>query len=256
VLTRISLQASTAAAEPRMSTSFAGFAVLAMALLVLAGCATGGKAKATPVAEGASVAMAPSGGSAKAGTVAENPPVATGPSVTKLEDGREGFIITEVPSVDEASRKNFERAVALLTDQDYGQAVDLLEKVIEQSPGVTAPYIDIAIAYLHVDRPELAEEHLQTALTLFPGHPVACNEYGLLFRKAGRFAEARAMYEKAIERFPDYAPAHKNLGILCDLYLNDPACALEQYEIYSTGRPEDAEVKLWIADLRTRLGRK
>jgi len=213
----------------------AGFAVLAMALSVLAGCATGGKVKAKPVAD--------------------EPSLVTGSSVVRLEDGREGFIITEVPTMDEVSRRDFDRAVAMLKDQDYGQAIDLLEKVIERSPGVTAPYIDIAIAYQRIGKPERAKEHLQTALTLFPGHPVACNEYGLLSRKTGRFAEARAIYEKAIARFPEYYPLHKNLGILCDLYLNDPACAFEHYEMYSNARPEDTQVKLWIADLRARLGR-
>jgi Tfp pilus assembly protein PilF len=213
----------------------AGFAALAMTLSVLAGYASGGKVDAP---------------------VAKEPPAAKGPSVAKLVDGREGFIITEVPTMDEASRRDFDRAVAMLKEQEYGRAIDLLEKVIEGSPGVTAPYIDIAIAYQRTGRPSLAEEHLQTALKLFPGHPVACNEYGLLYRKTGRFAEARAMYEKAIERFPDYYPAHKNLGILCDLYLNDPACALEHYEIYSKARPEDAQVPLWIADVRARTGRR
>ena len=213
----------------------AGFAVLAMVLSVLAGCATDGKVK-------------PAG-------VSQEPSVAEGSSVARLEDGREGFIITEVPQMDEASRRDFERAVAMLKDQDYGQAIDLLEKVIEQSPGVTAPYIDIAIAYQHIGKPEQAEEHLKTALRLVPEHPVASNEYGLLYRKTGRFAEARAIYEKAIARFPDYYPVHRNLGILCDLYLNDPACALEHYEIYSEAKPEDKQVKLWIADLRARLGR-
>jgi Flp pilus assembly protein TadD len=200
-----------------------------MVLSVLAGCATDGKVKPVPVAQE--------------------------PSVARLEDGREGFIITEVPQMDEASRRDFERAVAMLNNQDYGQAIDLLEKVIEQSPGVTAPYIDIAIAYQHIGKPEQAEEHLKTALRLVPEHPVACNEYGLLYRKTGRFDEARAIYEKAIARFPDYYPVRRNLGILCDLYLNDPACALEHYEIYSEARPEDKRVKLWIADLRARLGR-
>ncbi len=208
--------------------AYAGFAVLAMVLSVLAGCATDGKVKAL---------------------------VGHEPSVARLEDGREGFIITEVPKMDEASRRDFDRAVAMLKDQDYGQAIDLLEKVIEQSPGVTAPYIDIAIAYQRIGKPEQAEAHLKTALKLFPEHPVACNEYGLLYRKTGRFAEARAIYEKAIARFPDYYPAHRNLGILCDLYLNDPACALEHYKSYSEARPEDKQVKLWIADLRARLGR-
>jgi Tfp pilus assembly protein PilF len=206
-----------------------------VALSILAGCATEGKVKQAPVAQ--------------------VPSVVKGPSVTRLEDGREGFIITEVPQMDEESRKDFERAVAMLNNQDYGQAIDLLEKVIKLSPGVTAPYINIAIAYTHIGKPEKAEAHLKTALSLVPEHPVACNEYGLLCRKTGRFAEARAVYEKSITTFPDYYPLHRNLGILCDLYLNDLACALEHYEIYSVARPEDKQVKLWIADLRARLGR-
>ncbi len=213
--------------------TYAGFAVLAMVLSVNAGCATDGKVKAA---------------------VAPEPLVAKGPSVEKLEDGRDGFIITEVPKMDEASCRDFDRAVAMLKDQDYGHAIDLLEKVIGQSPGVTAPYVDIAIAYERIGKPERAEEHLKTALKLFPEHPVVCNEYGLLYRKTGRFAEARAIYEKVLMRFPDYYPVHRNLGILCDIYLNDLTCALEHYEIYNNVRPEDKQVKLWIADLRTRLG--
>jgi predicted Zn-dependent protease len=212
----------------------AGFAVLAIALSVLAGCATGGKVKSSD---------------------AHEPSAVKGPSVARLADGREGFVITEVPTMDEASHRDFDRAVAMLKDQNDEQAIELLEKVIERSPGVSAPYIDIAIAYQRIGKPERAEERLQTALTLFPGHPVACNEYGLLYRKNGRFAEARAMYEKAIESFPEYYPAHKNLGILCELYLNDPVCAIEQYEIYSNAKPDDTQVTLWIADLRGRLGR-
>ena len=74
-----------------------------------------------------------------------------------------------------------------------------------------------------------------------------------MLRKGGRFNESRKVYEQAIADFPDYLPARRNLGILCDLYLNDPACALNQFEIYSQGMPEDAQVKIWIAELRMRL---
>jgi Tfp pilus assembly protein PilF len=179
--------------------------------------------------------------------------VVKGPSVARLADGRDGFIITEVSQMDEASRMDFERAVAMLNDQQYDQAIELLEKVIEKSPGVTAPYINIAIAYMQLGKLEKAEANLKTALSLVPDHPVACNEYGLLCRTTGRFAEARALYEKALLRFPDYYPLHRNLGILCDLYLNDLACALQHYEIYSEAKPGDKQVKAWIADLRARL---
>lgn len=214
--------------------AYAGFVVLAMALSVLIGCATDGKDRAL---------------------VANERTLGMKPSVARLENGREGFVITEVSKLDEASRRDFERAVVMLQDGNYAQAIALLEKVIEKSPGVTAPYIDIAIAYQRIGELEKAEEHLKTALNLFPEHPVACNEYGLLYRKTGRFAEARVIYERAIARFPGYYPAHKNLGILCDLYLDDLDCALEHYEIYSRAKPEDRQVKLWIADLRARLGR-
>ena len=204
-------------------------------LLALAGCATNGKVKPT--------------------TVSQESSLDKGFTVAQLEDGRQGFIITEVPQMDEASRKDFERAIAMMKDQDYGQAIDILEKIIEKSPGVTAPYIDIAIAYRLIGKSEKAEEHLKAALQLVPDHPVASNEYGLLCRTTGRLADARAIYENAIESFPDYYPLHRNLGILCDLYLDDPAGALEHYEIYSKAKPEDKQVKMWIADLRARLGR-
>jgi tetratricopeptide (TPR) repeat protein len=220
-------------------------------LLTLAGCATNGKVKPTTVSQKSSS----DNGKVKPTTVSQESSFDKGFTVAQLEDGRQGFIITEVPLMDEASRKDFERAIAMMKDQEYGQAIDILEKIIEKSPGVTAPYIDIAIAYRLIGKPEKAEEHLKAALQLVPDHPVASNEYGLLCRKAGRFADARAIYESAIARFPDYYPLHRNLGILCDLYLDDPASALEHYEIYSEAKPEDKQVKMWIADLRARLGR-
>ena len=233
----------------------AGVAVVATALSVFAGSATAGQIEATVAKVDAAVARVEAPAlKVWAPAALELPPV-KGPSVARLRDGRDGFIITEVPAMEEAWRTDFDRAVALLADREYGRAIDVLEKVIALSPGVTAPYIDIAIAYQRVGKPERAEEHLRTALTLFPGHPAACNEFGLLYRKTGRFAEARAIYEKAVDGFPEYYPAHKNLGIVCDLYLNDPACALEHYEIYSKARPEDGQVKLWIADVRARRGR-
>jgi Flp pilus assembly protein TadD len=209
----------------------AGWAALVVVCTIFSGCATGAK-------------------------VTQQPDTNQEPSVARLKDGREGFIITEIPKMDAASRRDFDHAVALLKDQDYGHAIELLEKVIERSPGNSAPYIDVAIAYQRIGKPEQAEEHLKSALKLFPEHPVACNEYGLLYRKTGRFTEARAIYEKALARFPDYYPLHRNLGILCDLYLDDPECALKQFEIYSGRMSADAQVKIWIAELRTRLGRQ
>jgi Flp pilus assembly protein TadD len=210
--------------------------VLILMTAVLAGCATGGGLKPE--------------------TADQGPSLTEGSTVSRLEEGREGFVIVEVPSMDAESRRDFDRAVAMIEDRDYDKAIVLLEKVIERSPGVTAPFINIAIAYKQIDQPEQAEQHLKSALNLVPQHPVANNEYGLLLRKTGRFAEARMIYERTLTNFPDYHPARRNLGILCDLYLNDLTCALEHYEIYSAAMPADQQVKLWVADLNIRLGLK
>jgi Flp pilus assembly protein TadD len=218
---------------------YALLAVIVLGLGLLAGCTTGARVPPPVIVEPETPVV-----------VVEE--VAT---VARLGEGREGFVIQEVPGSDGESANDFARAVLMMQAGDYANASTLLEKVIERTPGVTAPYINLAIACRHNGKPELAEKHLQKALELIPAHPVASNEYGLLLRKAGRFAEARAIYEKALTTFPDYSPAHKNLGILCDIYLKDLACALDHYESYSEDVPKDEQVKLWVADLRVRLGR-
>ncbi len=208
----------------------------------------------TAFVSGFAIFLALFSGCATRAKVLEQPVTDQGPSVARLEDGRQGFVIRENPGMDAESRGEFERAVAMMNDGENDKAIELLTKVIERSPGVTAPYINIAVAYMRTNKFDPAEQHLKTALGLVPNHPVASNEYGLLLRKGGRFKEAREIYEKALASFPDYLPVHRNLGILCDLYLNDPECALKQFEIYSEGMPVDAQVKIWIAELHMRLG--
>lgn len=165
-----------------------------------------------------------------------------------------GVVITEKANLDSAARQEFDQAVAMLLAGEFDAAIALLEPLVEAGPGVTAPYIDLAIVYRKRDQLERAEELLKKALELVPGHPVASNEYGLLLRSVGRFSEARDVYGNSLELYPDYLPVRRNLGILCDLYLNDMECAFEQYSYYSAARPDDQQVALWVSELQMRLG--
>ena len=209
--------------------------VLAAAILaVLSGCAAG----------------------LKTGSATDTPPqpVDQQPSIARFENGWEGVMSIERAQLNEAARTDFETAVSLFHEQAYEQAIELLTKVIEQSPGVTAPHINLGMAYQQLGKLEQAETQFKAALDLVPDHPVACNQYGMLLRKTGRFEEARTIYAQALARFPDYYPLHRNLGILYEFYLNDLTAALEHYEIYSQAMQDDDKVKLWIADLQARIG--
>lgn len=203
--------------------------LLAVTVLLMAGCAGGGQPK--------SDSNQPRGGG------------------VQTADIKGGIVLSEDAKIEADIRADFDAAMERLRAEEYEKGIELLDKVIKRSPNTTAPYINIALAYKKINKSELAEENLKKALRLSPDHPVANNEYGQLCRKAGRFPEARQAYERTLEKYPEFHPARKNLGILCDLYLKDWECALKNYQVYNQAVSDDKTVGIWIADLQKRMGR-
>jgi tetratricopeptide (TPR) repeat protein len=107
-------------------------------------------------------------------------------------------------------------------------------------------------------RTEVAPDPLPPAEGAAPlppeADPAVQNQLGLAKRKAGQFAEAKAAYERALALDPNHANAERNLAILQDLYLDDPAAALphfERYQLLTQGA--DKEVTAWLTELKSRL---
>ncbi len=180
----------------------------------------------------------------------------TGPSIEKLSGEQRGFIVKESSMMDKDAMADFDRANSLAKEGKNDNAAEIMEEVIQKNPQLASPHINVAFIYIRMGKYDLAENHFKSALAIIPNHPVAANEYGILLRKNGKFNDAKQVYEKAIDAFPDYLPLHRNLGILCDIYLNDPACALREFKFYSTYAPTDEKVKLWISEINVRLGKK
>lgn len=164
-----------------------------------------------------------------------------------------GFTITEDVRADADVRLGYAEAVALLQQGDLDRGISVLENLVAEESGLSAPLIDLGIAKHRAGDTESAERYLKQALDYSPDHPIVHNELGIIYRKTGRFAESRASYERALTVFPGYHYARRNLAVLCDLYLGDLQCALSNYEAYMETVPEDEQVVIWISDLRTRL---
>ncbi|MBN8430603.1 tetratricopeptide repeat protein [Microbulbifer salipaludis] len=155
-------------------------------------------------------------------------------------------------SVSGSVNRDFLQAVDYLQGERYPEAIELLQSVVEREQRLSAPYVNLGIAHFKNGDEKHAEESFLEALRAAPFDPVASNELAVLYRHQGRFDEARKTYSDALALHPDHLPLVKNLGILCDLYLQDVHCALAQFERYLKYQPDDRKVAIWVADLKRR----
>lgn len=154
----------------------------------------------------------------------------------------------------EAVRTDFEIALATIASGDLDSAAALLRDIAERVPQAATPLANLARVQERLGQFDAAAQSLQEAITRRP-EAAFYNALGVLQRKQGKFNEARRSYEQALAVNGDYAPAHHNLAVLCDLYLDEPATALEHYRHYQrlADQNEQGQVAGWIAELDRRL---
>jgi tetratricopeptide (TPR) repeat protein len=121
-------------------------------------------------------------------------------------------------------------------------------------PPDVAAQLEVARASLAAGRDEEAVGELNAALGQYSASAEGHNRLGIAYRRLGRMAEARGAYERAIAADPSMPAPHRNLAVLLDLYLAQPAAALERYEQYQRlAGGADPEAAAWLAELRTRM---
>jgi cellulose synthase operon protein C len=120
---------------------------------------------------------------------------------------------------------------------------------------VSSPVLAAAAAARQSGDLAKAEELLTKQVDGSASDLLVLAELAYVQRLRGKFAEARQSYEKAIALDATYAPAQRNLGVLLDLFVDDPQAALAALERYRALTGEEKPVSGWIAEIKQRLAK-
>ncbi len=155
--------------------------------------------------------------------------------------------------VSETIKQQYSFGIEAMKQEDYLQAIQIFTDITTQEPGAAGPWINIAIAQVKLDQIDKADEAIEKAVKLNSSNPYALNQAGIIKRKKGDFSGAEEMYRAALAEYPNYAIAHLNLAILCDLYLKKIVCARSHYQAYQEiEKSDDKNVVAWLSDLSRR----
>jgi tetratricopeptide (TPR) repeat protein len=214
---------------------------VAAAAALLAGCGSAGfRLPGTGAASADAAASAPA---AAASTPAA--PVAAKPIATAAP--------ASTGPIAPATQRAYDDALALMRAGHPADAERGLRALVQSNPELAGPHANLGVIARNAGRLPEAVGELEKATTLAPGLAVAWNQLGLAYRQSGEFTKARDAYDHAIAIDPNYAGAVLNLGVLDDLYLAEPAKALELYTRYLALTPAgDPVVTKWVADVRNR----
>jgi tetratricopeptide (TPR) repeat protein len=162
--------------------------------------------------------------------------------------------ITPPPIPPEATQQ-FEKALTLLGAGDFAPAAKEFQLLSETYPDYPGPLTNLGIVYLKTGKLAEAEKTLKSATQRGEPSAAAFNQLGIVYRKLGKFKDADDAYTQALRIDPGYALAHLNLGVLCDMYLQQPQRALAEFERYLQLVPNpDARVPAWVKELQGRTG--
>lgn len=158
------------------------------------------------------------------------------------------------PAVDPAIELPLLAAGKLVAEEKLDDAAAVWTELATRAPAQAAPLYNLGLLAMRRGQWPQALVQLEAAQSRAAGDAAVQDALGITYRNFGRFRDAEAAYRASLEAAPDRAASHRNLGVLLDLYLQQPAEALPHFERYLalTGAT-DKQVSGWIAELKQRV---
>jgi Tfp pilus assembly protein PilF len=150
-------------------------------------------------------------------------------------------------------RQKYAYALQLMGAGNDDAALKMFNSVSQLNDGLSGPYVNRGLIYLRADKKKQAEQQFRAAINRNAENVTALNQLGVLLREKKEFKAARKNYEAALAVDNTHANAHLNLGVLCDIYLQDKPCAMKHFQTYIKLKGEDETVANWIVDLQEQL---
>ncbi len=139
--------------------------------------------------------------------------------------------------------------------KNFNDAEKLLGQLVNEEPELGGPWVmrgDIASLNDDLDQ---AAEHYSKAIQVSPLNFNAYLRLAKTQRQQGRFNHAQNTYALALNEWRDGPELHLNLGILYDVYLNQPLQAQAHMEAYQLLSPDHNENAItWLKEVRQRTG--
>ena len=154
----------------------------------------------------------------------------------------------------ESDKRAYNKALKDIKAKRYKKALTILNKLLKKYPDAAGPLANKGIVYVRQNKQDKAEEFFLKALDRNEKLVQVRNHLAVIYRKKGKFSEAKDMLDAAIATDPYYANAYYNLGILYELYLQVPEKALENYQLYLDLKKQgDKRVAQWVSLLQRQL---
>lgn len=153
--------------------------------------------------------------------------------------------------------EQMQAAVQAHASGDYEQAAEGFSRAADalqgDPPNRAKALANLGAALIGDGRYEKAVAALEEAKSIDPRQYQTRFNLGRAYTKLGRLQDARLSYMAAGQLAPDNPDVPYNLGILYEIYLNQPEDALDAYRDYlAKGGAEATRVQVWITAIELR----